>query len=376
MVFRDECGRGCMRTALLLTMALLTVALAGCSDSGSDTPADQPVDFQEYGLEATDETGIIRGVVVDAAIVPIAGVTVTVQETGDSLVTNANGAFGFDDLDPGTYFVQAEKPGFGSVQQSVSVVAGDDEPPVLKMLMDPDPTSAPFVEYSQFNGFLVCSFTVVAASAAACGVSTPALGPVPTVDVGDIVGNQFITYVEYGRAPSWAQAEMVWDAGQELSKDLSLSFTDPGESGQNTIDQARGPSPLVVSFDDVKFHAMNLTGKTLWLRVFSTQVEGTDLVDEGTWNGPYNSSVYPVLNSTGVSGTVEDNRCIPLWGCEQSPFAEDCIHHVTLFNDCVGAGGVGAAINQGYEMFTATFFNFKPAEGWSFANDGQHPLPE
>ena len=83
--------------AQLLVLALL---LAGCSEP-TETP-DEPFDASlDDELEATAETGVIRGVVVDAAIVPVAGVTVTIDGLDQETTSNEAGAFGFDGLEPG-----------------------------------------------------------------------------------------------------------------------------------------------------------------------------------------------------------------------------------------------------------------------------------
>jgi hypothetical protein len=76
-------------------------------------------------LVAQTQSGNIRGVVVsDDAALP--GVTVTV--TGDAyhqtFVTETDGEFRFLGLHPGTYTVQAELAGFGTVRRDVDVVLG------------------------------------------------------------------------------------------------------------------------------------------------------------------------------------------------------------------------------------------------------------
>src|SRR5687767_10257567 len=96
--------------AIVLAATLLPTALPGGSGGGGDSedPA-AGVDFDELELEATATTGVIRGIVVDEAIRPVAGAevgTTLPDGAGARNTTSADdGAFGFDGLPPGTYFL-------------------------------------------------------------------------------------------------------------------------------------------------------------------------------------------------------------------------------------------------------------------------------
>ena len=72
-----------------LAWCLVALFVAGCAESSA--PALEPVDD---GLVATPTTGIIRGVVVDPAVVPVQGATVDLIGTGLATTTDADGAFG------------------------------------------------------------------------------------------------------------------------------------------------------------------------------------------------------------------------------------------------------------------------------------------
>src|SRR5688572_24479115 len=100
---------------VLLALALLAPLLAGCSGGG-----DEPAGPDE--VQATPTTGILRGVVVDAAIRPMAGVKVSVPVPDGSVrnsTTVDDGAFAFAGLEPGAYVVRAQKLGY--LDASVSV---------------------------------------------------------------------------------------------------------------------------------------------------------------------------------------------------------------------------------------------------------------
>ena len=141
-----------MRSGVVATVVALL--LAGCAEGGQ--PVDDDEEFDDLQFEATDTTGVIRGVVIDDTITPIVGAKVAV--TGQDLETESDdqGRFGFEDLEAGTYFLEISKPGFGKVQQSTDVQAGVAAPPVLKILMQKIPGSDPFVVGQLYTGYMSC----------------------------------------------------------------------------------------------------------------------------------------------------------------------------------------------------------------------------
>lgn len=349
-----------------VALALAAVTLAGCAEDGGSDDEDET--FEGFDdLEATEDTGVIRGVVVDQAIVPIPGADVAIRDLGVNTTTTEEGAFGFGGLEPGTYILTASKVGFEETQASVDVVAGEDKPPVVNILLEPDPAAKPFVEMHHFQGFIACSFTLVLVSFAACGVDP----------VAGVVGNEFIDTVTYDRAPDFVQSEMVWDSTQTLGDSMSVSWTDPCHGAQRGINGSAGPSPQVVTWDKQTFEEMELQGCGLWLRVFSTSREGTDVVDEEVWNEPYRSTIYPAYNGTVPDSVKETFNETTHDVLGNNPLEdEDCLEWFVLFDACLGAGGVGVTIEQPFEIFTANFYNFHPDEGWMFVEDGPHPVPE
>ena len=148
-----------------VTAVAIALMLAGCAE---ETPEPIEEDFTlEEDLEATETTGVIRGVVVDSAIVPIVGATITISTTGQSTATNEDGAFGFDGLEPGTYFFEVTKLGYAPVQQSADVEAGVAQPPVVRVQMLPDESFVdPYSEMFQYDGFYQCGTSVVVVCAA------------------------------------------------------------------------------------------------------------------------------------------------------------------------------------------------------------------
>ena len=84
------------------------------------------------------DQGVIRGVVHDPAHRPIAGAQVVASTAeparSESLATNADGGFQFDNLAEGTWTVAVSAPGFQRLEQSVTVAAGRS--PVLHLAME------------------------------------------------------------------------------------------------------------------------------------------------------------------------------------------------------------------------------------------------
>jgi hypothetical protein len=310
--------------AMLFGGLFLTPLLAGCS--GGQAPADEPADedFEDLGLQATSTTGVLRGVVVDEAIRPVSGATVTLTGTGTGeTTTNAEGLFGFASLEPGPYFVQVQKPGFVSAQASADVVAGVDEPAILKVLLSADPSTAPYVSTYLFEGFIECSFSLVAVGFAACST------------VGEL-NDKFIVTYELERPPQWLQSEMVWESTQAVSPELDVVYSAPGEGALlDNYAEDWGPSPLLIQVNETLAAGRGLgNGSELMIRVFNQPIEGTETGDP-------------------VNG-------------------DDCLDRPALGGCTTGAG---ATIEQSFTIITNVFYGFTPDPEWRYVDDGAHPTP-
>ena len=67
--------------------------------------------------------GAVSGIVTDAAGRPLVGATVVLAGTGLSTTTDVRGAYAFQDLPLGTYFVVANRAGFAGVNRSATLTA-------------------------------------------------------------------------------------------------------------------------------------------------------------------------------------------------------------------------------------------------------------
>lgn len=224
-----------MRPALV-PFLLLATALAGCADPGAPETGDDD-GFSAFEATVTEDTGIIRGIVVTPAVVPIEGAKVTLEQTDQSVRTNADGAFVLSGLDPGTYFLRADAVGFTPVQTNVEVVAGEERPPVVKMLLEFDPAGVPFHTAIQWDSYIECSTSVIAACAvlAMFGLSDDDFDNIWDLEPG----------MEH------LQTEMVWESTQPAGQNMyythrygTLADYDQGfYSGR--FNSTEGPSPLL-----------------------------------------------------------------------------------------------------------------------------------
>ena len=303
---------------ILIAMALVLTFLAGCSDDPA--PEAQDESFEDFGqdLEATATTGILRGVVVDAAVLPVPGVLVTIQGLGITSETDDNGLFGFDGLEAGAYFLELSKLGYTSVQANADVVAGEDQPPIVKVRMLRDLSYQPFASTIYHKGYYQCGLAFVVV----CGAPNNLADQQVTDDTS--------THTFYFETrPTFVQTEMVWDTTQTVSPDLRLEVEtlDAGCEGGSLINNTLGPSPLRIIADEA------------------------------------------VLNERAVGG--------PDCGLYHSVFAGDMLEqaHCSVWVVPLVKCGVGFSIEQSFEWFITEFHGFLPDEDWWYIVDGAPVVP-
>lgn len=297
-----------------LAWCLVALFVAGCAESSA--PALEPVDD---GLVATPTTGIIRGVVVDPAVVPVQGATVDLIGTGLATTTDADGAFGFDGLEPGSYFLQASKAGFNGTQASAQVVAGDDRPPVVRLLMVADPTALPFIEELQFNGRLACGAAVFYTSV---GCTTNGF-------LSDNTQSTSIWSLDFEALPRWSQGELIWESNQPLAGNFIWQIV--------LSEDPNTPQPHI--------GFMETTGSPALTYINTSVID-----DNAEW-----------ILDKGV-----DYR---FFGGPH----EACPQHVG--DPSLNRFGCGLTVDQGSQVIIHHFYNFAPQPGWRFTADGAHPLP-
>lgn len=303
--------------AFALVSLLAASLLAGCSSSDPSGPSSTEPSFDDLGLQATSSTGVIRGIVVDDAIRPVADAKVRLTGSAARETTStAAGTFGFDDLAPGTYFLEVAKPGFFEAQQSADVVAGVAEPPIVKVLLQVDAANLPYFEAYVFSGFIEC----MTPNVALCGLinALVEIGGGPSNVTAD---NSQVRY-PLARVPDWVQTEMVWQSTQALGGEMTVMY-----SYQNGCDDAAGlycdleaagtsPLLLVATPEDIATIGLGVEEPELYIRTFT---------------------------SSAVTGAPVNS--------------------------------VGLTLEQGFEYYTHIFYGYQPAEGWRFSSGEPIPAP-
>ncbi len=312
-----------MRAALVLVLLALT-SLSGCAENGPKDEGGDPYDDFEY--EKDSETGVILGVVVDQAIVPVADATVTVEVGGNQLTktSDQNGRFVFAGLEPGTYFVVAKKIAYEPVQSSVVVVAGVEEPPILKLQIERLFNQDPYMQTQRFAGFVGCAYSLILISST-CVNDYTRVDPTGTCPngclpqtTGVVDQREYRSEVNAGwQTILW---EMVWDS-----------------SVSGTVEQMA----ITVSY--------------------------AERVGAGHW---YASSRMPQPYRMQVNvGEPGPGAQIPA----DTPEFIDPEGQDNLWN-MIGAGPSDVAVQQEVEIFQSNFYFGQPPEGWALLNGDENPF--
>lgn len=332
----------------IVASVLTALVLAGCSAGEGQPPAAEETSFEDLGpLTPTADTGILRGIVIDEGIHPLAGVAINITGAGvATATTNDDGAFGLDGLAPGDYFMTASKPGYVPVQASGTVVAGLANPDPVKIVLLADPASLPYPAQYFLEGYLTCSARVM-------------LTAYPAGECMENDNSQ-VTY-ELDRIPDWAQSEMVWESTQSLGDAMSLvsecfsetaSDPDPCPDGNLVVNRSEGSSPLIIKMDNALLTTFRYgdgdTGNPYRLRVFAAGREDTDVIDEESNN--------EMLNST-------------------SGGAYPCVAWPAINEGCFRFTGAGVITNQQFKVYTTVFYGYVPPADWLFIETSTVPDP-
>ena len=295
--------------ALLVVVALL---LAGCSDGNGGAKNDLEDVFGDTPRAASGK-GLIRGLVLTPAIVPIQGATV--QLTGSALnqTTDDDGAFVFVDLDPGTYFLQVSKPGWTSLQQSADVAADVQEPAILRITIDKVPGAEPRAVTLQADGYISCSLgtPLTYSSCATLEDESPEI------------------YFDIDGVPNWIQTEVIWDSTQPSGDWLYMI------QGFCTCD---GGVPDLPRDGGSRF----------------------DETPEAT--NPYIANANTTFLQEWDVGNDPDVAQLVVSVSSSGPQPQE-------------TNGSGVALNQAFSVYATFFYNFIPDPEWTFGEDGPYPVP-
>lgn len=312
--------------------------LAGCAGA-SEAPGDagSPAEGQgppDDGLVATTETGLLRGVVVDEAIRPMAGVAVSVTRPDAQALagtTNGQGRFGFDDLVPGSYIVAAAKAGYYAETVVAAVRAGEADPPAVQVRLLRDAETVPYVVAASFDGFIECGVRGGTGGVSACQLVQGRV---------NVTNDRSLFKMAADPGASWMQGELVFEANQPLADTMGFYFHQLEEDPARTHDIGQyplnlGPSPVLLT--------INETGAG----TCATCVEE-----------PLNMTLWDQLWVYVMAGDLSATR--PPETC--SPTGSPCL------------AGTGVVLEQRFQVFVHLFHRTTPPTGWQFSVDGAPPL--
>ncbi len=198
-----------VRAAVVLAILLLS----GCASKG---PEPEPVASVEEPPVA-DGLYTIRGVVVDATITPIAGADVRIEGTDANTTTDEAGAFIFERIPAGTYFLVASKFNHADVKMRVDIV---DEGISVRIVMELPANQQPLVVPLQYDGHITCSLRIPNG-----GFAT---GCIVGGFVDDIGGDRAYVDIDGGNV-AWSQTELVWTPQSTNADKLCVRIVGYGE---------------------------------------------------------------------------------------------------------------------------------------------------
>ena len=293
----------------------LLVALAGCAGGKQAATASEG--------EAPLAPGALAGVVLDPAIRPLAGVTVSIPGRPDvaANVTGTDGTFLLTGVGAGTVVVSAGKAGY--LTAFVQAEAGDPEAAPLQVLLQPLQETQPYTVLESYDGFMECGV----GSAPAMGIMAGCMvivggtlyiacvGSDPVPPTGVCVGETSPYYVSTARGNmTTAQTEAVWSPTVQGQSELLI-----GSYVVDTQGAVVGGLPYAV-------------GQSILVRPLNATV-----VDEADLGGANSAAIFVNPGNSGPANLV---------------------------------------VQQAYQVFHTSTFHFELEEGWIFAVDGPPEVPE
>ncbi len=238
-----------MRWVTGAALLLVVTFLAGCADGGG---AAEPQATEDFGVAPTEDAGIVIGVVVDDAIRPLVGATVILRipDAPRTATTDDDGRFAFADVPPGTYFLEATHPQAESAQTSVEVVAGDPDPPVVRLQLTRLFSQEPFHEAIKFTGFIQCGYVaVVISSLCVNDYTTLVINGGCCPELRELVDNR--GYVsEVGSGWQTMVFELTWEpSAQGTSEEMFVLVSYTNRTASDWYGQVGGASPVLLRFE-------------------------------------------------------------------------------------------------------------------------------
>lgn len=312
-----------MKAHLASLAVLLAASLAGCSDGGKD---DKPEDFELEG-RATDKTGVLRGVVVDNRIIPIAGATVDLRGAAESpnQTTDAEGRFLFSDLPAGTYFLQVSSPLHRETQTSADVAAGVDEPKILRVQLERLFKQDPYPVQVIREGYFQCSQAGASVWYSSSNCADGVFGPLSDMEpaLSNTTDQDREWHADVGAGWQVIVFELDWDPTSDSTSNrlgMVVSTYKPTRDGAHQFAEFEGEAPIRGQIDVGVEHET------------AGNVDPTMIPPEG-------------MTDMSFFVSVREDEDLP-----------------------------GIAYNQQFKVYVTMFHYGRPPEGWSFVNGDPMPF--
>ncbi|MFA5943485.1 MAG: carboxypeptidase-like regulatory domain-containing protein [Candidatus Thermoplasmatota archaeon] len=296
----------------LAVVVLLGSLLAGCAGAADGTA--------ELGTEVPPGLAVVRGVVVDAAIRPVADVEVTLTGGGlnKTAKTDGQGVFSFE-VPPGNYLLRADHFAYREVTVSVSVVEGEES--TAKILLERLFTQEAYHETLKFDGFIQCGYSITGVMSSLCvNDYTHFVGPYTCPECEHLFDRRSTNFA-VGAGWQTMVFEMTWDpTAQGTSDRMRLTISHFPRSASHWYCGGADADPVLVRME--------------------VGVECEDQQDEPTMVPP------------------EGLPNMHLFAATSAPDGQPA----------------SAAFSQSFTVFTNLFYYGKPPEDWSFIQGSGFPF--
>lgn len=293
-----------------VALTLLSLALAGCS-GGSNAAT---VGDENEELPVDDTTGGILGVAVDEAIRPLANVRVTLEGQPE-VRSGEDGKFRFTGLAPGAYVVTGTKPGHATAMRPVVVEAGVADPDVLRLVLPRIPGKEPYAQTYKLDGVYECAF-----------------GAPYITDSCDMAVRTAYDELNGTMPPPFPR---------NVQNNVNTMFLDVGPGAQTIIQEAFWDDPNVPE---------------MMIQLGSTPIDNACDCSDTDW--------------------LEEVEASPTYGrIDSSEDANNFPANVTVAaRGFLPFGGPTVATNLRFTVLTTVFYNYEPAEGWTYETRDQFPV--
>lgn len=301
-----------------LAIVAMVVMVSGCVEATNITPTENHGDY-------FPQPGAIIGTVKDDEARPLEGIVITLVEQSDVRLTDAEGAFAFEDLAAGNYSLVLSAPEYPTEVRSVVVVEGEEQRVDFHITKLPEfqpySVTMPFIGQYDCAGeyFIITGDCGILVEFASCTAGYC------TSDPAFAEKYQFPINVE----ARWETiiAELTWTAAANNGLDgmrMYIENTNVSAQGGHAKKVARvdgNEQPLTIRLDrgTIRPEADTYNGTT----------QKAFIPDEG---GPEQIRVFPKGHAWDITRTV----CEPTRGCLL---------------------GVGAGVSIDFVVYVTIFYN-------------------